>query len=81
MEQATLTPAASNLIGENIRAAREAIGLTQLALAHKIGYQGEDAGAHICRLEAGLHEPRVKTLRRIASALRTTVDALLRARK
>lgn len=79
MEQATLKP--SNVIGENIRQARENVGLTQLALAHKIGYKGEDAGAHICRLESGLHEPRVTTLRRIAAALRTTVAALLGARK
>lgn len=79
MEQATLKP--NSLIGENIRAARENFGLTQLALAHKIGYKGEDAGAHICRLELGLHEPRVTTLRKIATALRTTVAALLGPRK
>ena len=78
MEKTLSAPA--NTIGDNIREAREALNLTQLALAHKIGYRGEDAGAHICRLEAGLHEPRVKTLRRIATALRTTLDKLLQVR-
>ncbi len=69
-------------IGDNIRAAREKLDLTQLALAHKIGYVGDDAGAHICRLETGLHEPRVKTLRRLALALKTNVNDLLKpARK
>ena len=70
-----------NQIGHNIREAREAAGLTQLALAHRIGYKGDDAGAHICRLEAGDHEPRVKTLRRLAAALKTTLPRLLRAEK
>jgi transcriptional regulator with XRE-family HTH domain len=78
MPSATLNP---NTIGDNIREAREALEITQLALAHKIGYRGEDAGAHICRLEAGQHEPRVKTLTRIAKALRTTVPRLLAGKK
>lgn len=64
-------------IGDNIKTAREAKDLTQLALAHKIGYVGSDAGAHICRLETGLHEPRVATLKRLATALGTSVNALL----
>jgi len=72
---------ASSPIGENIKTLRERKGLTQLALAHLIGYKGEDAGAYICRLEAGQQEPRVKTLQRIALALGTTVGKLLERRK
>lgn len=66
-----------NQIGQKIKEAREAAGLTQLSLALAIGYKGDDAGAHICRLEKGDHEPRVRTLNRIAKALGTTVNKLL----
>lgn len=71
----------SSPVGPNIRDARENKGLTQLALAHKIGYKGEDAGAYICRLEAGSQEPRLRTLHKIAVALGVTVAALLKPRK
>jgi len=81
MVENTATASVPNIIGDNIREAREALNLTQLALAHRIGYRGEDAGAHICRLEAGQHEPRVKTLHRLAKALKTSVSALLKSRK
>lgn len=76
-----MATAVLNHIGDNIREAREAAKMTQLALAHKIGYEGEDAGAHICRLEAGMHEPRIKTLRRLAKALSVDVGVLMRSRK
>lgn len=71
----------NNVIGDNIRRARETAKMTQLALAHKIGYRGLDAGAHICRLEAGMHEPRVKTLRRLAHALKVPLETLMQSRK
>ncbi len=68
-----------NTIGDNIRKAREALGLTQLNVAHKIGYQGDDAGAYICRLEAGSQEPRISTLHRIATALGVSIGQLVRS--
>lgn len=68
-------------LGLNIRDARKAKGLTQLALAHKIGYSGDDAGAYISRLENGQQEPQVRTLRRIADALGVAMGTLLRTRK
>lgn len=68
---------ATSQIGNNIRKAREAKELTQLALAHAIGWTGEEAGAQISRFERGKNEPRLTTLRRIASALEVTVDSLL----
>lgn len=76
-----MATAALNHIGENIREAREAVKMTQLQLAHRIGYEGEDAGAHISRLEAGLHEPRIKTLQRLAKALDVELSVLMRVRK
>jgi len=72
----TLSPVAVNL-----REARERKGLTQLALAHKIGYRGDQAGAYICRLEAGQQEARLRTLRKIAEALGVKVGALLEKKK
>lgn len=64
-------------LGENIRLARSARGITQLALAHAIGYAGDDAGAYISRVESGHQAPRIDTLERIANALGVTVCALL----
>lgn len=64
-------------IGQNIRQAREARGITQLALAHLIGWQGEDAGAHISRYESGQKEPRISTLEKIARSLAVTLESLL----
>lgn len=64
-------------VGENIRTARANAGITQLALAHAIGYNGDDAGAYISRVESGAQEPRLDTLTRIAEALGVTTCSLL----
>jgi transcriptional regulator with XRE-family HTH domain len=66
-------------LGENIRRTREAAGISQLALAHKLGRQGENAGAYICRIETDKTEPRTSTLRLIAKALDVTLQDLLPA--
>lgn len=72
------TPAHANSpIGANIRAAREASQMTQLALAHAIGWVGADAGAQISRFESGVKEPRISTLVKIARALRVPLDTLI----
>lgn len=74
-------PATSNYIGDNIIAARHAYnsgeGMTQLALAHAIGWNGDDAGAQIARYEGGKVSPTVGVLQRIATALGVGIDALL----
>lgn len=64
-------------LGLNIQTARKAANLTQLALAHAIGYTGDDAGAYISRVESGSQEPRLDTLQRIADALGVAVCSLL----
>lgn len=69
-----------NPIGENIRTAREAKPMTQLALAHAIGWVGDDAGAQISRFESGAKEPRLSTLRRIAEALGVSLEKLLKTK-
>ncbi len=68
---------APNDLGASIRAAREDKGLTQLALAHAIGYQGDDAGACVSRWEEGVYTPTLANLARIADALGVTVGSLL----
>lgn len=75
----TTTP--PNIIGENIRTAREAKELTQLALGHAVGWTGPDAGAQISRFESGQKEPRISTLQRIAAALGITVNQLFKPKK
>lgn len=67
-------------LGTNIRTARTAKGLTQLALAHAIGYLGDDAGAYISRVESNGQAPRIDTLQRIADALGVAVCSLLPVR-
>lgn len=73
-------------LGQNIRNAREARGLTQLALAQAIGHKGDGqedcksglgGSSYISRLETGAHPPKLETLYRIAAALDTPVDRLI----
>lgn len=64
-------------LGQNIKRARKAKGITQLALAHAIGYTGDDAGAYISRVESNGQAPRIDTLQRIAEALSVAVCSLL----
>lgn len=64
-------------LGPNIRRLREARDMTQLALAHQIGLQGNDAGAFISRVEAGLQEPRLENLSLIAQALGVGIAELI----
>lgn len=59
-------------LGENIKRAREAVGLTQEQLGHLIGV----TGVTIMRYEKGLREPRRDTLRKIADALQVDVYSL-----
>lgn len=66
-------------LGAAIKHAREAGGMTQLALAHLIGYRGDDAGAYISRVESNHQAPRIDTLSRIAEALGVPVCSLLPA--
>lgn len=67
----------ASCVGNNIRKAREASGITQLALAHLIGWAGPDAGAQISRFESGQKEPRISTLVKIASALGVKLETLI----
>jgi transcriptional regulator with XRE-family HTH domain len=60
-------------IGRNVRAAREAAGLTQLLLSERTGI----AAPHVSRLEAGTHLPSVITLMRVADVLEVPISSLL----
>lgn len=64
-------------IGQAIKTARTKANLTQLALAHAIGYQGDDAGACISRWENNEQAPTLENLSRIANALGVAVCSLL----
>jgi len=64
-------------LGRNILLARTDAKMSQLALAHKIGLTGEDAGACISRWESGTYEPRLDTIARIADALNVAICDLL----
>lgn len=64
-------------LGENLRTIREGKSITQLALAHAIGYSGERAGSYISRVESGFMMPRLDTLTRIAGVLEVTLEMLV----
>lgn len=77
MATKTKTPKPSKL-ASNLRTAREAAGLTQLALAKSIGLKGRDAGAYISRIESGANtRPWITNLAKIAAALGIKLEALL----
>lgn len=59
-------------LGENIKSAREASGLTQTELGKLIGV----TGVAIMRYEKGLREPKLETLQKIASALKVDIYSL-----
>lgn len=59
-------------MGEKLKAARKAAGLTQAQLAEKVGCYQKD----IARWEAGL-EPKALTLKKLAQALGCSMDDLV----
>lgn len=64
-------------IGQNIRRIREMRGLTQLQLAHKMGWTGQDAGSTISQYENNLKTPWVETLEKMAEALEVQMGQFL----
>lgn len=60
-------------MGEKLRAAREAAGMTQQELAEKIGVQQRD----ISRWENCRREPGVLTVKKMARALGCSMDDLV----
>ena len=60
-------------VGQHVRAARKSACLTQTALGERAGLDQ----AVISRLEQGRHQPRVDTLRRVATALEMKLPELL----
>jgi len=60
-------------VGERVRAARDAAGLTLAQLSERAAI----AVPHLSRLEAGPHLPTLKTVKRVADALGVTVCDLL----
>lgn len=59
-------------LGQRIREAREAAGLTQTELADKIGSEQ----TRISEIERGQHVPQIARLFLLADALGVTVDEL-----
>jgi len=60
-------------IGKSIARQRIVKGYTQAHLAAKAGMQA----AYISKMEAGQHEPSLRTLERLAKALETTALRLV----
>ena len=62
-----------NSIGENIRKARKAAGMTQEELGKKIGISQQAVGNY----ESGRRKPKIKTLLRLSNGLNVSVAELL----
>lgn len=60
-------------IGDAIRAARKARGLTQNELAHAMGITGAAIGQYEC----GIRNPKYETVERISSALSVPTSSLM----
>lgn len=67
--------ALEEIIGRNIAKYREAAGVTQAAMAEKIGI----STAFVSRVERGQKKMKVETLYATAKVLNVSVDALLSA--
>jgi transcriptional regulator with XRE-family HTH domain len=65
--------APSARLARQLRVLRKRRRLTQETLARRAGVSRE----HIARLEAGLHDPRLSMLQRIAAALEVSVARLV----
>jgi transcriptional regulator with XRE-family HTH domain len=59
--------------GERVRRRRDSLGITQEALAQKIGIHRPV----LSDIETGQHSPTLRTIERVASALGLTVGQLL----
>lgn len=62
-----------NSIGENIRRARKAAGMTQEALTKELGISQQA----VYNYESGRRKPKIKTLLRLSNALNASNVALL----
>ena len=61
------------IIGQNIKASRLAVCLTQEQLAERL----DISVIHYGRMERGEHRPSIEQLAKIADALNTSIEALL----
>ena len=62
--------------GQQLRAARERVGLTQRELAE----QAEIADKYVSRLELGIATPSIDVARRLSDALEISIDDLIETR-
>jgi len=61
-------------LGENLRRARERLGITQEEVGHRSGVHPTE----VSRIEAGKRDPRISTLERLAKAVGVPPSDLLR---
>lgn len=61
-------------IGERIRRRREALGMSQEELAHRIGYKSKSS---INKIELDVQQLRQSKIKQIADALETTTDYVM----
>ena len=64
-------------IGEIIRKRRKKLGITQMQLGLKCGYEGRSAENTVQHWEHGRQEPSIRVLRRLAAALDVTLEQLI----
>jgi transcriptional regulator with XRE-family HTH domain len=62
------------VLGRNLRAARERLGLTQEQVSERSGVQAGE----VSRIECGKRDPKVSTLEKLAAAVEVEPGDLLR---
>ena len=60
-------------LGPNLRAARKKLGLTQEQVAERSGVQAGE----VSRIERGLRDPQVSTVKKLAAAVEVAAGRLL----
>ena len=64
-------------LGDNLRDARERLGLTQEQVSDRSGVQAGE----VSRIERGKRDPKVSTLEKLAAAVEVEPGELLRQRR
>lgn len=64
-------------LARNVRKFRLQRKMTQMTLAHAVGYKGRQAKSFVCAVERGRRTPRLEMLQKIAAALKVTLSDLV----
>lgn len=65
------------IFARNLRKFRKKAKMSQMTLAHAVGYKGPRANSFVCAVERGRRTPRLEMIRKLAAALDVPLVDLL----